>query len=231
MSAACARLSDAWSVVGMVTVACTRSRISFGSPLSSRPNTSAAGPSCAAVSASAAAAFGSISRSLALRRRAVKPATYTQSATAASNDSKRSMRWMRSMVPCAIPSSLMTSYSTGRTRRSRLRPMFFIARTVAAMLMGFCGSNSTTTTEERSDSDIVDLERDQSISVLPVAAQVDEVTVRTAQNELAASPLPAGGHLVHDHIDRGGNWRQLEVELVADVHGFPSRARYRDRDW
>src|SRR5262249_17685414 len=107
---------------------------------------------------------------------------------------------------------------------------FFIARTVAAMLMGFCGSNNTTTTEESSDSGIVDLERDETIGVLPIASQIDELAVRTAQDELTAASLTSSRHLVHDHIDRVRDRGEVEVGLVPGVPRSPSRARCRDRD-
>jgi hypothetical protein len=39
-----------------------------------------------------------------------------------------------------MTSMKLSSYAHGRTSRRSRTPMFFIARTVAAMFTGFCGS-------------------------------------------------------------------------------------------
>ena len=91
------------------------------------------------------------------------------------------MRSMTSLVPWAIPSKRYGSYSTGRTRRRRDTPMFFIARIVAAMLIGFCGSKSTTTMDVSRDSLIDEFDWNQAVLILSVAAQVDELSVAAAQ--------------------------------------------------
>src|SRR5215217_1680012 len=209
----------------MVTDEWTRSRISFGSPLSSRPKTSATFPLGAASSSSIAATFGSMIRSLAARRRAVNPTTRTQSATAASNESKCSIRSMRSIVPCAIPSRRTTSYSTGRTSRRRLAPMFFIARIVAAMLTGSCGSYSTTTTDTSNESAIDDLERNQACGVVAIALQIHEFAGSAAQDELSPASLTSERRLVHDDVDseRWPRLIDLDGDPVALAAAFPPR--------
>src|SRR5215213_2479423 len=225
MRTACARLSDAWFVVGMVTVEWTRSRMSFGRPLSSRPKASATFPPGAASCNSAAATLGSMSRSFAARRRAVKPTTRTQSATAASNESKCSIRSIRSIVPCAIPSSRTTSYSTGRTNRNRLTPMFFMARIVAPMLTGSCGSYNTTATDARSESGIDDLQRNESGRIVPIAAQVHKFIASAAEYELAAASLSAERHLIHDDFDRKRRLglSHVDRQAIAGTDSSPSR--------
>jgi hypothetical protein len=70
----------------------------------------------------------------------VNAATRTQSASAPSSVSKWRMRSATSRVSWATTSMKFSSYAHGRTSRRSRTPMFFIARTVAAMLTGFCGS-------------------------------------------------------------------------------------------
>ena len=69
--------------------------------------------------------------------------------------------------------------------------MFFIARTVAAMLIGFCGSKRTTTTESRRDSLIGETDGDELRSFVAVAAEVDEVAAPAAENQLATTSFAA----------------------------------------
>src|SRR5207247_392646 len=81
--------------------------------LSSRPNSSATGPASAVASSSAAAARGRCTLRLALRPRAVKPTTWTQSARASSRRSNTRTRASTSPVWCATPSTRYASYSPG----------------------------------------------------------------------------------------------------------------------
>src|ERR671930_1149215 len=106
-----------------------------------------------------------------------------------------------------MPSSRYGSYSTGRTRRSLPTPMFFIARIVAAMLIGFCGSYRTMTTESRStEAGCAGSGTDtrarrrwsrrhakarQPVRILAVAAQEDKLALRAAEGQ-----LPAASHAV-----------------------------------
>src|SRR5476649_1341247 len=79
--------------------------------------------------------------------------------------------------------------------------MFFIARIVAAMFTGSCGSKSTTTTDESSDSVIGRPQLDETRLVVPVTAEVCERSIRPAHHELAAPALPPARHLVDDHVE------------------------------
>src|SRR5690242_16739148 len=95
----------------------------------------------------------------------------------------------------------MTLYSTGRTSRSRRTPMFFIARIVAAMLIGFCGSKSTTTTESSRDSLIGESDRHEVGVFMAIAAEIHELSAAAAQHELSAAPLAGGRFFVDQEID------------------------------
>src|ERR1043166_848468 len=128
---------------------------------------------------------------------------------------------MRSIVPCAMPSSRIASYSTGRTSRSVPTPMFFMARTVAPMLIGFCGSYNTTTTDASSDSVIGDSQWNQSLGIVAVASEIHEVAVGTAQHELSTPAFATARHLVHDPIESEG-WRH---RWQLDRHAVPCRGR------
>src|SRR6185503_1170298 len=130
---------------------------------------------------------------------------------------------MRSIVPWAMPSSRIGSYSTGFTSRSVASPMFFIARTVAAMLIGFCGSYRTTTTDVRSDSAIV-LQFDESDGLVAIAAKVDELPCTTAHDELTASPFSPARHLVDDHVECARVPEDFDVELIAGSRRSPLSA-------
>src|SRR4051812_39735685 len=133
------------------------------------------------------------------------------------------MRSMRSIVPCAIPSSLMGSYSTGLTSRRLDSPMFFIARMVAAMLIGFCGSKRTTTTAESSESAIV-LQLDQFDHLVALATEVHELACSAAHHELTPTPLAAAGHLVDDDVQRARMAGNLDVEVIPCPGHLPLRA-------
>src|SRR5690348_8069648 len=133
------------------------------------------------------------------------------------------MRSIRSMVPWAIPSMRIASYSTGFTKRRRLTPMFFIARTVAPMLIGFCGSYRTTTTASRSEL-LIDVQWDQAVLVVAIAAEINELTATAAEHELSAPTFSTAGHFIHDDIqcvrDRTG---KCDVEIVAARCRRPTR--------
>src|SRR5687767_15120755 len=111
------------------------------------------------------------------------------------------MRSMMSIVSCAMPSSRYGSYSHGRTSRSNDTPMFFMARTTAAMFTGFCGSNSTTRTRDRTDSVIDDREGEVAVLIVAIAAEVDELIRRATEHELASTAFAVGRHVVHDHVN------------------------------
>src|SRR5687768_9566841 len=114
----------------------------------------------------------------------------------------------------------------GRTSRSRWMPMFFIARTVAAMFTGSCGSWSTTHTVSRSVSGMRD---DEGMETrLPVAAEIDEPALRAAEHELPAPPLTFGRHVVDDdlHLERfaleqRGSDRQRALDEISVRRGPP----------
>src|SRR5438034_11285116 len=143
---ACARFSEGYpGLVGIVTTRWQRSSASLGRPLSSRPNSSATGPARACARISAAASRGRCRFRFAVRPRAVKPITCTQSASASSSRSNRATRATASCVWCAIPSMRYASYSRGVTSRRSRKPKFFIARTTCAMLTRSWGSWRTTT--------------------------------------------------------------------------------------
>src|SRR5688500_12767566 len=109
---------------------------------------------------------------------------------------------MKSIVPWSNPSSRTGSYSTGRTSRRLESPMFFIARTVPAMLTGSCGSTRTTWTAARGSSGIVDDDEwEEAVRWLPVATQVDPFAASAAKHELSAPPLPVGSSLVHQQVE------------------------------
>src|SRR4051812_742569 len=109
---------------------------------------------------------------------------------------------MRSCVPCAMPSRRHGSYSTGRMRRSCDAPMFFIARTVAAMFTWSCGSYSTTRRASSRDSGIGDDKGDETGRVVTVATKIDELALRPGTNQLAAAAFPAAWLFIDDVIHR-----------------------------
>src|SRR5689334_17685526 len=80
--------------------------------------------------------------------------------------------------------------------------MFFIARMVAAMLIWFCGSNNTTCTCDRTDSDISDSKRKVAVSRKPIATKIHELTLLPGKHELAAAPLSIRARLVHDDTEK-----------------------------
>src|SRR5690348_18165527 len=98
--------------------------------------------------------------------------------------------------------------------------MFFIARMTAAMLIWFCGSNSTTWTFDSTDSAIGDLDLEVGGGRNPVAAEIDEFAGRATEHELSAAPLAIGRHVVHDDAEmhgRGGVGRNArERDRGAD---------------
>src|SRR3954468_13932281 len=125
-----------------------------------------------------------------------------------------------------MPSRRTTSYSTGRTRRSRDTPMFFIARMVAAMFTGSCGSYSTTTTDDSSDSGIDQIQANEPRPILSIAAQVHEFSSGTAQDELPPAPNAPARHLVHRDVDLDRSVaRQRDVEQVSAVASQPAYER------
>src|SRR5215204_706103 len=79
--------------------------------------------------------------------------------------------------------------------------MFFIARMTAAMLIWFCGSNSTTLTRDRTDSVIGQHEREVSLGGEPVAAEIHELALPAAKDELSAATFAIGRRLVDDKAE------------------------------
>src|SRR5690348_11915088 len=100
--------------------------------------------------------------------------------------------------------------------------MFFIARTVAPMLTGSCGSYSTTTTDERIESVIGAFEWNEAVLVLTIAAQVDELAAAAAQHQLAPAAAASARHLVDDDVEcRRQLARHVDAEAVAAVDAVP----------
>src|SRR5688500_18389487 len=110
------------------------------------------------------------------------------------------MRLTTSSLSCATKWMRDASYSPGRTRMSEARPMFFIARTTAAMLTGSCGSCRTTRTRE-SGSVTLDDQRKEASRRLTVARKVDPVAT-TTQRQLSTATHAVRTHVVHDHVQR-----------------------------
>src|SRR5260221_3015616 len=79
--------------------------------------------------------------------------------------------------------------------------MFFIARTVAAMLTGSCGSKRTTEMRERRESDMRENESEQPVWLMPVTPKIDEFSGGTGHHELAAPPRAARNDLVHEDLE------------------------------
>src|SRR5688572_20246591 len=132
-----------------------------------------------------------------------------------------------SSLSCATNRMRDASYSAGRTSVSAVSPMFFIARTTAAMLTGSWGSCSTTRTRA-SGSVTLDDDRKKARWRLPVALQIDPAAA-AAQHQLASPAHAAGRHLVHDQIQRHGQFplcaegiqRNLEPHCIAAWLGAP----------
>src|SRR5688572_542947 len=105
MATAWARLSERCpGSVAMVTSALQRSSSAFVRPLSSRPATIATGPSDARRARASAASRGRSTCRFAARSRPVRTAVKTQSAIAASSESRISMLATKPAVLCAMPS-------------------------------------------------------------------------------------------------------------------------------
>ena len=121
IATAWARLSEELrGSVGMVTSTWPRSISALVRPRSSRPNTIATGPSADRSSSSAAPSRGRTVRRFAVRPRAVRTATCTQSASAASSESTISIRATKSALLCAMPSMRQGSKLSGFTSRMSL---------------------------------------------------------------------------------------------------------------
>src|ERR1043166_8225558 len=102
--------------------------------------------------------------------------------------------------------------------------MFFMARTVAPMFTGSCGSYSTTTTDARSDSDIGEAERDQARLLVTISAKIDELSPPTAEHELSSATLAPVWLLVDDDVERNERAFGIarHVERNVDVHSVPT---------
>src|ERR671936_666027 len=81
----------------------------------------------------------------AARRRAVVPTTSEASVREASSVSKNSIRSISGSAPCAMPATRYALNSSGATSRSRVSPMFIIARSAVAMFTRSCVRLSTIT--------------------------------------------------------------------------------------
>src|SRR5262245_12490459 len=102
--------------------------------------------------------------------------------------------------------------------------MFFIARIVAAMLTGFCGSYSTTTTASSNELDIWYTKGNEVDGVVTIAAQVHKIAATSTQHELPAPALATAGQLVHEHVDRA--WEHAadrDVDAIAGAVTPPCR--------
>src|SRR5260221_12146406 len=126
---------------------------------------------------------------------------------------------MMSQVSWAMPSRRTGSQAQGRTSRSDVTPMFFIARTVAAMLTGSCGSKRTTEMRERRESDMRENESEQPVWLMPVTPKIDEFSGGTGHHELAAATGAARNDLVDEDVEeelrRAMVNVQRRVELIA----------------
>src|SRR6476660_1486352 len=112
------------------------------------------------------------------------------------------MASMTSHVSWAIPSSRTGSYDTGLTRRSEVTPMFFIARTVAAMFTGSWGSKRMTEIRASRDSDIGESEAEKTRGVVTITTKIDEFVGGTGQHELPATACSTGNGLVDEEVQR-----------------------------
>src|SRR5438046_1905788 len=225
----------------MVTTRWQGSSAALGKPLSSRPKSSPTGPASPRVRISAAAARGRCRLRFAVRPRAVKPTTCTQSSNASSRRSNRATRASTSCVWCAMPSTRYGSYSRGLTRRRSRKPKFLSARTTCAMLTRSWGSWSTTrmlmsrqnqtrnaTPPYRSAFRVPtsafasshQLQYPEPLRILPIAAQ-PYPAVAAAPHELSRPPLAVGEHLVNDKV---------ETDLAPHVCVVPFRPVDSDGD-
>src|SRR5690606_5587169 len=121
---------------------------------------------------------------------------------------------------CAIFSIRSGSYSTGLTSTRFRAPMFFMARTEAAMFTMSCGSKRTTRTcssaccsglstpgkSGDSGRSATYLHGDGPVGGLPVAGQRGVFTVRSGYHQLPGPALPVPRPLVHEHVEHH-NWR------------------------
>src|SRR5258708_2443442 len=105
--------------------------------------------------------------------------------------------------------------------------MFFIARTVAAMWTGSCGSKRTTEMRERRESDMRENESEQPVWLVPVTPKIDEFSGGTGHHELAAATSPAGNDLVDEDVEeelrRAMVDVQRRVQLIARGRRAPPR--------
>src|SRR5260221_12692813 len=101
--------------------------------------------------------------------------------------------------------------------------MFFIARTVAAMLTGSCGSKRTTEMRERRESDMRENESEQPGWIMPVTPKIDEFSGGTGHHELAAATDAARNDLVDAVVKKqllsARANRQGGAQLVATAVG------------
>src|SRR5260221_2709355 len=104
---------------------------------------------------------------------------------------------MMSQVSWAMPSRRTGSQAQGRTSRSDVTPMFFIARTVAAMLTGSCGSKRTTEMRERRGSDMRENESEQPGWLMPGTPKIDAVSGGPGHHEPDAATAAPRNDLVH----------------------------------
>ena len=136
IATAWARLSEELrGSVGIVTSTWPRSSSALVRPRSSRPTTIGhrSGGRFPRPARPPPRAGGSVRR-FAVRPRAVSTATWTQSATAASSESRISIPATKSALLCAMPSIRQGSKVSGFTSRMRSMPKFLAIRTAAAML-------------------------------------------------------------------------------------------------
>jgi hypothetical protein len=78
---------------------------------------------------------------------------------------------------------------------------------------------------DRTESGIHEQERKVAVSGETIASKIHEFSVGSAQDELAAPPLSARRHVVHDDAEeKPGSWSESEVrERKRGLDGVPTR--------
>src|SRR5665647_3082056 len=105
--------------------------------------------------------------------------------------------------------------------------MFFMARTVAAMFTGFCGSKRTTEICESRESAIREREAEQPRRVVAVSTKIDEFTGGAGEHELPSTSRTPRHDFVDDDVERK-LWRaaadmQRRLEPISGRGRPPAR--------
>src|SRR5690606_35252334 len=127
-------------------------------------------------------------------------------------------------VPWAIPSIRQGLHSTGDTRRSRVRPKFFIARTVPAMFTRSWVSHRTTTMRSSpSTAGAAELPVTRLIRGVVAGGEAAEEHPRGADvvadideqhRQVAGAPQDRGEHDPADHLRE--EWEECSRALEGD---------------